>query len=100
MKEISVTELKELMDSGADFELIDVRMQDEWEASNIPGAKLIPLPEILNRKDEIDNSKPVVVHCKMGGRSARAIMALEQNGFEADMSNLVGGIIAWNKEIS
>ena len=100
MKEITVVELKEMMDNGTDFELIDVRMQDEWNQSNIPGAKLIPLPEILQRREEIDASKPVVVHCKMGGRSARAIQALEQSGFEADMSNLVGGILAWKEEIN
>ena len=97
MKEIDVNELKEMFDSGADFELIDVRMPDEWAISKIEGAKLIPLPEILKRKDEIDTSKPVVVHCKMGGRSARAIQALEQDGVEADMSNLIGGITAWKK---
>ncbi len=99
MKEITVRELKEKMDAGEDFELIDVRQPDEYEIARIEGSKLIPLGEILQRMDEIDNSKEIIMQCKSGGRSARAIMALEQAGFEGNMSNLVGGIGAWSDEI-
>ena len=99
MKEISVTQLKAKMDAGEDIELIDVRQPDEWATAKIEGAKLIPLGEIIQRMDEIDASKEIVVHCKMGGRSARAIQALEQAGFKGEMSNLVGGITAWSDEI-
>lgn len=99
MQEITVQELKEKMDAGEDIELIDVRQPDEYQKAKIEGAKLIPLPEIIQRMDEIDNSKPIVVHCKMGGRSAKAIEFLQAAGFEGDMSNLVGGITAWSDEI-
>ncbi len=99
MKEITVSELKEKMDAGEDIELIDVRQPDEWAKAKIEGAKLIPLPEIIQRMDEIDSSKQIIVHCKMGGRSARAIEFLQASGFEGDMSNLVGGIIAWSDQI-
>lgn len=99
MKEITVTELKAKMDAGEDIELIDVRQPDEWATAKIEGAKLIPLGEIMQRMGEIDASKEIIVHCKMGGRSARAIQALEQSGFKGEMSNLVGGITAWSDEI-
>ncbi|MFV0388144.1 MAG: rhodanese-like domain-containing protein, partial [Pyrinomonadaceae bacterium] len=97
--EITVTELKEKIDAGEDFELIDVRQPDEYAFAKIQGSKLIPLGEIIARKDEIDASKPVIVQCKSGGRSARAIQMLEASGFQADLSNLVGGITAWSREI-
>ncbi|MEZ5346608.1 MAG: rhodanese-like domain-containing protein [Pyrinomonadaceae bacterium] len=99
MKEITVKELKAKLDAGEDIELIDVRQPDEWATAKIEGAKLIPLGEIIQRMDEIDSSKEIVVHCKMGGRSARAIQALQQYGFDGEMSNLVGGITAWSDEI-
>ncbi len=99
MKEITVTELKEKMDVGEDIELIDVRQPDEYAFAKIEGAKLIPLGEIMNRTDEIDTSKPIVIHCKMGGRSAKAIQMLEMTGFKGDMANLVGGITAWSNVI-
>ncbi len=99
MKEITVKDLKAKMDAGEDIQLIDVRMPDEWAVAKIEGATLIPLPEILQRMGELDSSKEIVVHCKMGGRSARAIEALQRAGFDGEMANLVGGITAWSKEI-
>lgn len=99
MKEITVKELKAKMDAGEDIQLIDVRMPDEWATAKIEGATLIPLPEIIRRMDELSDSKEIIVHCKMGGRSARAIEALERAGFEGDMANLIGGITAWSDEI-
>ena len=99
MKEITVTELKEKMNIGKNIELIDVRQPDEYAFAKIEGAKLIPLGEIVQRKDEIDASKEIIVHCKMGGRSAKAIQLLQQTGFEGDMANLIGGIIAWSDKI-
>ncbi|NNE98363.1 MAG: rhodanese-like domain-containing protein [Pyrinomonadaceae bacterium] len=99
MKEITVTELKAKMDAGEDIELIDVRQPNEFEFAKIEGAKLIPLGEIIARKDEIDSSKEIVMQCKSGGRSARAIQALQASGFEGDMANLVGGILAWSDQI-
>jgi adenylyltransferase/sulfurtransferase len=94
MKSINVFELKEMMEKQEDFQLIDVREQFEYDEANMNG-HLIPLSEIPNRFSEIDKTKKVVIHCKMGGRSANAIGFLEQNhGFE-NLYNLEGGIIAW-----
>jgi sulfur-carrier protein adenylyltransferase/sulfurtransferase len=99
MKEITVQELKEKMDAGEDFQLIDVRQPNEYEFAKIEGAKLIPLGEIIQRMDELDDGREIIMHCKSGGRSARAIMALEQAGYKGEMKNLAGGIGAWSEEI-
>lgn len=99
MQEITVSELKALIDAGENLQLIDVRQPDEYAFAKIDGAKLIPLGEIISRKDEIDETKDTVVHCKMGGRSARAIEFLEMSGFKGSLKNLVGGITAWSNEI-
>jgi rhodanese-related sulfurtransferase len=97
MKEISVQELKEKQDKGEDFQLIDVREDFEYEMSNL-GGELIPLGGILIESDKIDKTKPVVVMCRSGKRSAAAIMQLEQQGF-TNLYNLRGGILAWADEI-
>lgn len=99
MEEISATELKRRMDAGGDIQLIDVRQPDEWNFARIEGAKLIPLGEILNRMNEIDETRETVIHCKMGGRSARAIEALQRAGFKGSLRNLKGGITAWSNEV-
>lgn len=99
METITATELKALMDSGEDIQLIDVRQPDEYAFARIEGAKLIPLAEILSRVGEIDPSRETVVHCKMGGRSARAIEALQHAGFAGRLKNLTGGITAWSNEV-
>jgi rhodanese-related sulfurtransferase len=97
MKEISVQELKEKMDDGEDFQLIDVREDFEYEMSNL-GGELIPLSGITIESGKIEKNKPVVVMCRSGKRSAAAIMQLEQQGFK-DLYNLKGGILAWADEI-
>lgn len=99
MQDITATELNELLQSGADVQLIDVRQPAEYNFARIPGAKLIPLGELLNRVDELDPSREIIFHCKMGGRSAQAIMALERVGFKGKMKNLRGGITAWSNEV-
>src|SRR6185436_8866338 len=99
MEEITATELKARLDGGDDIQLIDVRQPDEYAFARIEGAKLIPLGEIMSRMNEIDASRETVVHCKMGGRSARAIQALEQAGFKGNLKNLIGGITAWSNEV-
>lgn len=99
MQVITASELKELMDSGADIQLIDVRQPDEYAFAKIDGAKLIPLGEIIRRMNELDEKRETVIHCKMGGRSARAIEALQQSGFKGSMKNLAGGITAWSNEV-
>ena len=98
MKEISVKELKELQDSGADFQLIDVREQNEFDFANL-GGELIPLGSVPQQVEKFDKEKQVVVHCRSGKRSGDAIHYLEQNhGFE-NLYNLKGGILAWSDEI-
>lgn len=99
MQEITASELKALMDAGDNIQLIDVRQPDEYAFARIEGSKLIPLGEIMNRMSEIDENLETVIHCKMGGRSARAIQALEQSGFKGNLRNLVGGITAWSNEV-
>jgi adenylyltransferase/sulfurtransferase len=99
MQDITATELNELMTSGSDVQLIDVRQPAEHNFARIPGAKLIPLNEILSRMEEIDDSRDTVIHCKMGGRSAQAIQALERAGFKGKLRNLRGGITAWSNEV-
>ena len=99
MQEITVTELKAQLDSGADIQLIDVRQPDEYAFASIDGAKLIPLGEIMSRMGELDETRETVVHCKMGGRSARAIEFLQSAGYKGNLANLIGGITAWSNEI-
>jgi adenylyltransferase/sulfurtransferase len=99
VEEISATELKRLMDEGEDIQLIDVRQPEENAFAHIEGAKLIPLGEVIRRMDEIDPARETVIHCKMGGRSARAIEALRNAGFKGSLKNLRGGITAWSNEV-
>jgi adenylyltransferase/sulfurtransferase len=99
MQEITASELKMRLDAGDDIQLIDVRQPDEYAFAKIEGAKLIPLGEIMSRMDELDESRETVIHCKMGGRSARAIEALERSGFKGNLINLAGGITAWSNEV-
>jgi len=98
MKEITVQELKELLDKHEDFQLVDVREDFEYEVSNL-GGTLIPLGGILIEADQIAKDKPVVVMCRSGRRSAAAIMQLEQQFGFSNLSNLQGGILAWAEEI-
>ena len=99
MEEITATELKQRLDNGDDIQIIDVREDDEVAIARIPNAKHIPLAQVLNRMDEIDPNRETVVHCKMGGRSARAIEALQRSGFQGTLINLKGGIIGWSNEV-
>jgi rhodanese-related sulfurtransferase/rubrerythrin len=75
--------------------ILDVRQPKEYESGHIPGAKLIPLPEIKDRMDEIDPDRPTVVYCAIGGRSRVAAQMLAGKGFKK-VYNLSGGIKAWN----
>lgn len=99
IEEISATDLKRRLDAGEDIQLIDVRQPEEWAFAKIEGAKLIPLGEIMNRRNEIDESRETVIHCKAGMRSARAVQALQQAGFKGVLKNLKGGITAWSNEV-
>jgi adenylyltransferase/sulfurtransferase len=99
MEDITATELKALLDSSDEIQLIDVRQPDEYAFARIPGAKLIPLGEIIRRMDELDDSRLAIMQCKMGGRSARAIDVLKQAGYKGELKNLRGGITAWSNEV-
>ncbi|MGL5081789.1 MAG: molybdopterin-synthase adenylyltransferase MoeB [Microcoleaceae cyanobacterium] len=101
--EMTVQELKALLDSGADdFVLIDVRNPNESEIAQIPGAVLVPLPEIeqgegVQKVKAMLNGHRLIAHCKMGGRSAKALGILKDAGIEG--INVKGGITAWSQEV-
>jgi rhodanese-related sulfurtransferase len=99
MPEITATELKQRLDKGEDIQIVDVREANEVAVAKIPNSIHIPLGQILNRASEIDPSRETVVHCKMGGRSARAIDALKRSGYAGNLSNLTGGITAWSNDV-
>ena len=98
MKTITPTELKKLIDDKADFQLIDVREESEFEEMNING-HLIPMGEVMDRADEISKTKQVVVHCRSGKRSASVISVLESQLGYTNLYNLEGGIMAYSDEI-
>jgi rhodanese-related sulfurtransferase len=99
MEEITATQLKERLDKGDDIQIIDVREDKEFAFARIPNSVHIPLGQVLARMDEIDPNRETVVHCKMGGRSARAIEALQRSGFTGKLMNLKDGIIGWSNEV-
>lgn len=97
IKEITVQEFEQWLGSGEDIQVIDVREPSEYKQVNI-GALLIPLATVKDRAAEISREKKVVIHCKSGGRSAKAVRELEEAfGFE-NLYNLKGGITAIEKE--
>ena len=97
-EEITPQELQALS-SGSERPLIlDVRNPEEIAICRIAGSTVIPLPELSNRLHELDRSRAIVVHCKSGVRSAKAIALLEAAGFTG-LQNLQGGILAWIKEV-
>ncbi|BAU10698.1 hypothetical protein LEP3755_11890 [Leptolyngbya sp. NIES-3755] len=105
MQEMTVQELKALIDSGAigkDYVLLDVRNPNEYQIAQIPGSVLVPLPDIENgsgveKVKELLNGHQLIAHCKMGGRSAKAIGILKSAGI--DGINVKGGITAWSREV-
>ncbi|MFO0880966.1 MAG: rhodanese-like domain-containing protein [Gemmataceae bacterium] len=95
MDSITAPELKALLDAGQPLQLLDVRTPGEWNYCRLPGAILIPLPELPHRLAELDPAAEIVVHCHHGIRSQRAIHFLQQHGFTR-LKNLTGGIDAWS----
>ena len=98
MKEVSVQELKQLIDEKKDFQLIDVREEYEFDEANIKG-ELIPMGEVMDNLEKISKDKQVVVHCRSGKRSATVISALESQHGYTNLYNLKGGILAYMEEI-
>jgi sulfur-carrier protein adenylyltransferase/sulfurtransferase len=98
IKEITAKELYDLQVRGEDIQIIDVREPHEYEIANINGI-LIPLATVSANADKIDRDKKVIVHCKMGGRSAKAIHELEEKFGFNNLYNLKGGILGWIDEV-
>ncbi|MBL7764393.1 MAG: molybdopterin-synthase adenylyltransferase MoeB [Chitinophagaceae bacterium] len=98
MKEITVSELYDMQVNGEPFQLIDVREPHEYDIVNLAG-ELIPLATIAANADRISRDKKVIVQCKLGGRSAKAIQELEEKFGFTNLYNLKGGIMAYIDEL-
>ena len=98
--EISVIELKEKMDNGEGFILIDVREPHEFEIVRIPGARLIPLANFIDGSvlGTLPRNLPIILYCRSGVRSATALAILKEAGF-SDATHVRGGVIAWAQQI-
>ena len=98
--EITATELKARLDQGEIPALLDVREHFERRIADLPehGQARIPTGEILQRLDELDRGKPLVIYCRSGSRSAWAARLLQERGFE-HVLNLKGGVLAWRAEV-
>ncbi len=96
--DMTVDELKGRLDRGEKPFILDVRNPPEYQICRIPGSTLLPLPELPQRLGELDKAREMVVHCKSGMRSQKAIAFLRQQGF-TKLRNLQGGILAWAERI-
>ena len=96
--ETTVEEVKARLDRGEDFDVLDVRNPEEWQICHIAGAKLLPLGELPARVHELDSAREMVVHCKSGVRSAKAVAFLREAGFRK-VKNVRGGITEWARKI-
>jgi adenylyltransferase/sulfurtransferase len=96
--ETTVEELKARLDESEPLLILDVRNPEEYQICRIPGSQLIPLPELPQRVHELDSAREMVIHCKSGLRSAKAVQFLKQVGFRK-IKNLRGGILAWAEKI-
>jgi sulfur-carrier protein adenylyltransferase/sulfurtransferase len=96
--ELTVDELKQRLDRGEAVYILDVRNPNEFQICRIPGSTLLPLPELGQRAVEVPRDREVIVHCKSGMRSAKAIQFLREQGF-TNLKNLQGGILAWAERI-
>jgi sulfur-carrier protein adenylyltransferase/sulfurtransferase len=96
--EITPAEVKKWMDEAKPFVLVDVREPHEFQICRIPGSTLIPLGEVPKRMNELNSADEIVVHCRSGMRSAKAVELLMQAGFRK-IHNLKGGVLAWSDEV-
>lgn len=97
MKQLSTTEVKQLLESGKSLNLIDVREVDEVKEGKIPGVVNIPLGLLEARMHELDKSKEYIMVCRSGGRSGCATQFLESWGYQ--VINMSGGMLEWDGEI-
>ncbi|HET7825375.1 MAG TPA: molybdopterin-synthase adenylyltransferase MoeB [Anaeromyxobacter sp.] len=95
---ITPVELAERRKRGDDLDLVDVREPNEWEIGRIEGARLAPLSSFAESLSTMDSARDVVVYCKVGARSARAVRQLQAAGFKR-VWNLAGGILRWSEEV-
>jgi adenylyltransferase/sulfurtransferase len=96
--ELTPVELAAKQKRADDFDLIDVREPHEWAIARIPGARLVPLSAFLDSLSSFDSARDIVVHCKVGGRSAKAVRQLQAAGFKR-VWNLAGGINRWSDDV-
>jgi adenylyltransferase/sulfurtransferase len=96
--EITPEQLKKRIDAGENLFVLDVRNPNEFQICRIPGTTLLPLPELPNRFAEVPKDREVIVHCKSGMRSAKAIEFLKSQGF-TKLTNLTGGILGWAEKV-
>ena len=96
--EITPAELAAKQQRRDDFDLIDVREPHEWAIAKIPGARLVPLGTFTESLSSFDSARDIVVTCKMGGRSAKAVRQLQAAGFKR-VWNLAGGILRWSDDV-
>ena len=96
--ELSPLKVKAAIDSKDLFTLLDVREPFEVNICAIEGSLRIPMQQVPGRVDELDRTKPVVVHCRSGARSAQVANYLRQQGF-GSVYNLSGGILAWSRQV-
>jgi sulfur-carrier protein adenylyltransferase/sulfurtransferase len=95
---IDAIELKQKLDRGDNFVLLDVREPHEYQIARIPGSRLIPLGELPKHLNELEPDADIVAHCKSGGRSQKAVDLLKANGFK-HVRNMTGGITAWSDKV-
>jgi len=95
---ITVAELDARRRRGDDFDLVDVREPHEWDIARIEGARLAPLSSFADALRTFDSARDVVVYCKSGARSAKAVRQLQEAGFRR-VWNVEGGILRWAEEI-
>jgi adenylyltransferase/sulfurtransferase len=98
IREITPREVAAKRARGDDFDLIDVREPHEYAIARIEGARLIPLATVSDAISTLDPNREIVVHCKAGGRSARAAQVLQNAGFHR-VWNLAGGITRWSDDV-
>ena len=96
--EITAEQLKKRIDAGENLFVLDVRNPNEFQICRIPGTVLVPLPELPSRFAEVPRDREVIVHCKSGMRSAKAIEFLKGQGY-SKLANLTGGILAWAEKV-
>jgi adenylyltransferase/sulfurtransferase len=96
--DITPEQLKKRIDTGENLFILDVRNPNEFQICRIPGTTLLPLPELPSRFAEVPKEREVIVHCKSGMRSAKAIEFLKSQGY-TKLVNLTGGILGWAEKV-